>query len=105
LSLCLTSPCPFSVYTFCNENEALSAISNEPGSFHVAIVEVISFSSNPTFQYLVNVVKPAATMMNIVQESKQEKHTNLTWFDNVLTLIGTKSFISLYVKLGLHNVY
>jgi imidazoleglycerol phosphate dehydratase HisB len=53
----------------------------------------------------VNVVKPAATMMNIVQESKQEKHTNLTWFDNMLTLIGTKSFISLYVKLGLHNVY
>jgi hypothetical protein len=31
------------VSTFCNENEALTAILDKPGSFHVAIVEVIIF--------------------------------------------------------------
>jgi hypothetical protein len=31
------------VSTLCNANEALSAILNKPGSFHVAIVEVITF--------------------------------------------------------------
>ncbi|XP_034932694.1 two-component response regulator-like APRR2 isoform X1 [Populus alba] len=40
------------VYTFCNENEALSAISNEPGSFHVAIVEVSTSNSNGSFKFL-----------------------------------------------------
>lgn len=33
---------PFAVYTFCNENEALSAVSSSPESFHVAIVEVMN---------------------------------------------------------------
>lgn len=32
------------VSTFCNENEALSAISSKPESFHVAIVEVMAFN-------------------------------------------------------------
>ncbi|KAJ6415603.1 hypothetical protein OIU84_004409 [Salix udensis] len=40
------------VYTFCNENEALSAISNEPGSFHVALVEVSTSNSNGSFKFL-----------------------------------------------------
>ena len=31
------------VSTFCNENEALSAVSSKPDSFHVAIVEVMVF--------------------------------------------------------------
>ena len=30
------------VSAFCNENEAMSAISNKPESFHVAIVEVMT---------------------------------------------------------------
>lgn len=34
------------VSTFCNENEALTEILNKPGSFHVAIVEVISFADD-----------------------------------------------------------
>lgn len=40
------------VYTFCNETEALSAISNEPGSFHVAIVEVSMSNSSRSFKFL-----------------------------------------------------
>ncbi|KAF8380669.1 hypothetical protein HHK36_028159 [Tetracentron sinense] len=40
------------VSAFCNENEALSAISNNPDSFHVAIVEVSSGNSNGDFRFL-----------------------------------------------------
>ncbi|XP_043808605.1 two-component response regulator-like APRR2 isoform X3 [Manihot esculenta] len=40
------------VSIFCNENEALSAISNEPESFHVAIVEVGTSNSNGRFEFL-----------------------------------------------------
>lgn len=39
------------VSTFCNENEALSAISSKPESFHVAIVE-ISTGNNGSFKFL-----------------------------------------------------
>ncbi|MBA0861775.1 hypothetical protein Goshw_000671 [Gossypium schwendimanii] len=37
------------VYTFCNENEALSAVSSRPESFHVAIVELgaVEFLKKP----------------------------------------------------------
>ncbi|KAA3469197.1 Two-component response regulator-like APRR2 [Gossypium australe] len=40
------------VYTFCNENEALSAVSSRPESFHVAIVEVCTNSNNGGFKFL-----------------------------------------------------
>ncbi|XAR70595.1 hypothetical protein NMG60_11027500 [Bertholletia excelsa] len=40
------------VSTFCNENEALSAISNKHESFHVAIVEVSTGNSNGRFKFL-----------------------------------------------------
>lgn len=39
-------PMSIAVSTFCNENEALTEILNKPGSFHVAIVEVISFADD-----------------------------------------------------------
>lgn len=39
------------VFTFCNENEALSAIASKPDSFHIAMVEV-STSSNGSFEFL-----------------------------------------------------
>ncbi|XP_048230587.1 two-component response regulator-like APRR2 isoform X2 [Ricinus communis] len=40
------------VSLFCNENEALSAISDKPESFHVAIVEVSTSNSNGNFKFL-----------------------------------------------------
>ncbi|KAH1106520.1 hypothetical protein J1N35_010288 [Gossypium stocksii] len=40
------------VYTFCNENEALSAVSSRPESFHVAIVEVCTNSNDGGFKFL-----------------------------------------------------
>ncbi|KAL4341603.1 hypothetical protein GQ457_08G025590 [Hibiscus cannabinus] len=40
------------VYTFCNENEALSAISSRPESFHVAVVEVNTSSNNGGLKFL-----------------------------------------------------
>ncbi|KAJ0111922.1 hypothetical protein Patl1_01185 [Pistacia atlantica] len=40
------------VSAFCNENEAMSAISNKPESFHVAIVEVSTSNSNGRFKFL-----------------------------------------------------
>ncbi|KAK8341693.1 hypothetical protein V6Z11_A08G185800 [Gossypium hirsutum] len=40
------------VYTFCNENEALAAVSSRPESFHVAIVEVCTNSNNGGFKFL-----------------------------------------------------
>ncbi|XP_075641453.1 two-component response regulator-like APRR2 isoform X2 [Castanea sativa] len=40
------------VSTFCDENEALSAILNKPGSFHVAIVEVGTSDSHGSFKFL-----------------------------------------------------
>ncbi|XVF52408.1 hypothetical protein PTKIN_Ptkin05aG0016000 [Pterospermum kingtungense] len=40
------------VYTFCNENEALSAVSSRPESFHVAIVEVSTNNNNGSFKFL-----------------------------------------------------
>ncbi|XP_022732092.1 two-component response regulator-like APRR2 [Durio zibethinus] len=40
------------VYTFCNENEALSAVSSSPESFHVAIVEVSTNNNNGSFKFL-----------------------------------------------------
>uniref|UniRef100_A0A2N9HU22 Two-component response regulator-like APRR2 n=1 Tax=Fagus sylvatica TaxID=28930 RepID=A0A2N9HU22_FAGSY len=40
------------VSTLCNANEALSAILNKPGSFHVAIVEVGTSDSHGSFKFL-----------------------------------------------------
>ncbi|XP_012074251.1 two-component response regulator-like APRR2 isoform X2 [Jatropha curcas] len=40
------------VSVFCDENEALSAISKKPESFHVAIVEVSTNSNNGSFKFL-----------------------------------------------------
>ncbi|KAK8497344.1 hypothetical protein V6N12_064033 [Hibiscus sabdariffa] len=40
------------VYTFCNENEALSAVSSRPESFHVAIVEVSTSRNNGGLKFL-----------------------------------------------------
>ncbi|PON51822.1 Two-component response regulator [Trema orientale] len=40
------------VSTFCNETEALTAFSNEPESFHLAIVEVNSNNGCGTFKFL-----------------------------------------------------
>ncbi|KAL4323269.1 hypothetical protein GQ457_11G021320 [Hibiscus cannabinus] len=40
------------VYTFCNENEALSAVSSRPESFHAAIVEVSTSSNNGGLKFL-----------------------------------------------------
>ncbi|KAF8379123.1 hypothetical protein HHK36_028552 [Tetracentron sinense] len=40
------------VSTFYNENEAISAISNQPESFHVAIVEVSTGNSHGSFRFL-----------------------------------------------------
>ncbi|KAL4385244.1 hypothetical protein GQ457_15G008640 [Hibiscus cannabinus] len=40
------------VYPFCNENEALSAVSSRPESFHVAIVEVNTNNNNGSFKFL-----------------------------------------------------
>ncbi|KAL1069051.1 hypothetical protein V6Z11_D12G239800 [Gossypium hirsutum] len=40
------------VYTFCNENEALSAVSSRPESFHVAIVEINTNKKNGSFKFL-----------------------------------------------------
>ncbi|XP_052170970.1 two-component response regulator-like APRR2 [Diospyros lotus] len=50
------------VSTFCDENEALSAISNEPESFHIAIVEVSSSNSDGRFKFL-EVAKHLPTIM------------------------------------------
>lgn len=40
------------VSTFCNENEALTAVLDKPGSFHVAIVEVGPNESHGSFKFL-----------------------------------------------------
>ncbi|KAL4346774.1 hypothetical protein GQ457_17G020290 [Hibiscus cannabinus] len=40
------------VYTFCDKNEALSAVSSRPESFHVAIVEVSIDNNNGSFKFL-----------------------------------------------------
>ncbi|KAJ4959587.1 hypothetical protein NE237_026698 [Protea cynaroides] len=40
------------VFTFCNENEALTAISNKTECFHVAIVEVSTGNSHGSFRFL-----------------------------------------------------
>ncbi|KAF5729677.1 two-component response regulator-like APRR2 [Tripterygium wilfordii] len=40
------------VFSFCNENEALSAISSKKESFHVAIVEASTSNSNGSFKFL-----------------------------------------------------
>ncbi|KAK8520762.1 hypothetical protein V6N13_076898 [Hibiscus sabdariffa] len=40
------------VYTFCDENEALLAVSSRPESFHVAIVEVSIDNNNGSFKFL-----------------------------------------------------
>ncbi|KAK9266897.1 hypothetical protein L1049_027156 [Liquidambar formosana] len=40
------------VFTFCNENDALSAISSKSESFHVAIVEVNTSNSHGSFKFL-----------------------------------------------------
>ncbi|XP_061343943.1 two-component response regulator-like APRR2 [Gastrolobium bilobum] len=42
------------VSTFCDENEALSAISSNPEGFHVALVEVSTSSSQGGFKFLEN---------------------------------------------------
>ncbi|XP_027915883.1 two-component response regulator-like APRR2 isoform X1 [Vigna unguiculata] len=44
----------YNVSTFCDENEALSAISSTPQNFHIAIVEVSSSSSQGGFKFLEN---------------------------------------------------
>ncbi|XP_027334564.1 two-component response regulator-like APRR2 isoform X4 [Abrus precatorius] len=51
----------YNVYTFCDVNEALSAISSGPESFHIAIVEVSS-SSQGGFKFLEN-AKDLPTIM------------------------------------------
>ncbi|KAL6985815.1 Two-component response regulator-like [Sarracenia purpurea var. burkii] len=50
------------VCTFYNENEALTAISNKPESFHVAIVEVSNQNSQGRFKFL-EVAKDLPTVM------------------------------------------
>ncbi|KAF7810019.1 two-component response regulator-like APRR2 [Senna tora] len=50
------------VSTFCDENEALSAISSRPESFHAAIVEVSTSSSPGSFKFLEN-AKDLPTIM------------------------------------------
>lgn len=40
------------VVTYCNENDALSAISSKPETFHVAIVEVTTSNHNGNFKFL-----------------------------------------------------
>ncbi|XWS49210.1 hypothetical protein CRYUN_Cryun13aG0144300 [Craigia yunnanensis] len=40
------------VYTFCNENDALSAVSSRPQWFHVAIVEVSTNNNNGSLRFL-----------------------------------------------------
>ncbi|KAL9326790.1 hypothetical protein ACSQ67_007435 [Phaseolus vulgaris] len=52
----------YNVSTFCDENEALSAISSTPESFHIAIVEVSSSSSEGGFKFLEN-AKDLPTIM------------------------------------------
>ncbi|TKY55543.1 Two-component response regulator APRR2 [Spatholobus suberectus] len=52
----------YNVSTFCDENEALSAISSRPESFHIAIVEVSSSSSQGGFKFLEN-AKDLPTIM------------------------------------------
>ncbi|KAK7330865.1 hypothetical protein VNO77_25071 [Canavalia gladiata] len=52
----------YDVSTFCDENEALSAISSRPASFHIAIVEVSSSSSQGGFKFLEN-AKDLPTIM------------------------------------------
>ncbi|XP_039015164.1 two-component response regulator-like APRR2 isoform X2 [Hibiscus syriacus] len=50
------------VYTFRHENEALSAISSRPESFHVAIVEVGASNNNGSFKFL-EMAKDLPTIM------------------------------------------
>ncbi|KAI4327239.1 hypothetical protein L6164_019725 [Bauhinia variegata] len=52
----------FIVSTFCNENEALSAISSRTEGFHVAIVEVSTSSSEGCYKFLEN-AKDLPTIM------------------------------------------
>ncbi|GKV10737.1 hypothetical protein SLEP1_g22058 [Rubroshorea leprosula] len=52
----------YAVSTFCNENEALSAVSSRPESFHVAIVEVNACNDNGSFKFL-ETVKDLPTIM------------------------------------------
>ncbi|GLT91184.1 hypothetical protein SLE2022_090840 [Rubroshorea leprosula] len=52
----------YAVSTFCNENEALSAVSSRPESFHVAIVEVNVCNENGSFKFL-ETVKDLPTIM------------------------------------------
>lgn len=47
----------FSVFTFCDEKEALSAISKKPESFHVAIVEVVILKLNISVLHSIKIVK------------------------------------------------
>ncbi|KAJ1428928.1 Signal transduction response regulator, receiver domain [Sesbania bispinosa] len=52
----------YNVSTFCDENEALSAISSRPECFHIAIVEVSSSNSQGGFKFLEN-AKDLPTIM------------------------------------------
>ncbi|XP_020206071.1 two-component response regulator-like APRR2 isoform X2 [Cajanus cajan] len=52
----------YNVSTFCDENEALSAISSRSESFHIAIVEVSSSSNQGGFKFLEN-AKDLPTIM------------------------------------------
>lgn len=51
------------VSTFCNETEALSAFSSKPQSFHLAIVEVMSFNLNNAFSISINIICIRKTYM------------------------------------------
>ncbi|KAE8671716.1 Two-component response regulator-like APRR2 [Hibiscus syriacus] len=51
------------VYTFCDENEAISAVSSRPESFHLAIVEVSTNNNNGSFKFL-ETVKDLPTIMS-----------------------------------------
>ncbi|KAJ4824315.1 hypothetical protein Tsubulata_047207 [Turnera subulata] len=55
------------VSIFCNENEALSAISDKPESYHVAIVEVSTSNSEGTFKFLESVKDLPTIMTSNVQ--------------------------------------
>ncbi|KAK7251845.1 hypothetical protein RIF29_35408 [Crotalaria pallida] len=52
----------YNVSTFCDENEALSAISSSPQGFHIAIVEVSTSNSIGGFKFLEN-AKDLPTIM------------------------------------------
>ncbi|MBA0737141.1 hypothetical protein Gogos_010617 [Gossypium gossypioides] len=66
------------VYTFCNENEALSAVSSRPESFHVAIVEVCTNSNNGGFKFL-ETAKDLPTIIEFLRKPLSEDKLRNIW--------------------------